>query len=110
MVGAVRPLKSVRKTWARALKAAKLEWRPIYDLRATFASRLSGLGTADNQVAGMLGHSSPSIVSTYAKVTDEYRHAAIQKLDALWNAHSSDEKQANSYFTENRKRETNWVN
>jgi len=48
------PLKSVRKTWARALKAAKLEWRPIYDLRATFASRLSGLGTADNQVAGIL--------------------------------------------------------
>jgi integrase len=103
-------LKNVRKTWARALKAIKLGWRPIYDLRATFASRLSGLGTADNQVAGMLGHSSPSIVSTYAKVTDEYRHAAIQKLDALWNAHSSDEKQANSYSTDNRKRETNWVN
>jgi integrase len=48
-------LKSVRKTWARALEATKLDWRPIYDLRATFASRLSGLGTADNQVAGMLG-------------------------------------------------------
>jgi len=80
-----------------------------YDLRATFASRLSGLGTADNQVARMLGHSSPSIVSTYAKVTDEYRHAAIQKLDALW-AHPSDEKPANSYSTENRARRTNWVN
>ena len=104
------PLKCVKKAWARALKAIKLDWRPIYDLRATFASRLSGLGTADNQVAGMLGHSSPSIVSTYAKVTDEYRHAAIQKLDALWNAHSSDEKQANPYSTENRKRGTNWVN
>ena len=58
----------------------------------------------------MLGHSSPSIVSTYAKVTDEYRHAAIQKLDALWNSHSSAEKQVNSYSTENRKRQTNWVN
>jgi integrase len=102
-------LKSVRKTWARALRAAKLDWRPIYDLRATFASRLSGLGTADNQVAGMLGHSSPSIVSTYAKVTDEYRHAAIQKLDALWS-HSSDEKPANSYSAEKRIRRTSWVN
>ena len=99
------PLKSVRNTWARALKTAKSGWRPIHDLRATFASRLSGLGTADNQVAGMLGHSSPSIVGTDAKVTNEYRHAAIQKLDALWNAHSSDEKQANLYSTENRKRE-----
>ena len=102
------PLRSVRRTWARALKAAELCWRPIYDLRATFASRLSGLGTADNQVAGMLGHSSPSIVSTYAKVTDEYRHAAIQKLDALW-ARSS-EKPANSFSAVNLPRSSNWVN
>ena len=44
------PLKSVRKTWARALSAAKLDWRPIYDLRGnlclkverTWDSRQSG--------------------------------------------------------------------
>jgi integrase len=64
-------LKSVRKTWARALKAANLEWRPIYDLRATFASRLSAEGAPDALVAEMLGHSSPSIVGTYVKVLDE---------------------------------------
>jgi len=103
-------LKSVRKTWARALKAAKLNWRPIYDLRATFASRLSAAGTSDNLVAGMLGHSSPSIVSTYAKVIDEYRQAAIQKLETLRSTYSSDEKPAASNSTENRIRRTNWVN
>jgi integrase len=104
------PLKSVRKTWTRALTAAKLDLRPIYDLRATFASRLSAAGASDNLVAGMLGHSSPSIVSTYAKVVDEFRRSAIQKLEALRNAHSSQTKPANSYSTENRKRETHWVN
>lgn len=74
-------LKSVRKTWARTLKVAKLEYRPIYNLRATFASRLSTEGVSDNLVAGMLGHSSPSIVGTYAKVVDESRKKAIQKLN-----------------------------
>jgi integrase len=50
-------------------------------LRATFASRLSAAGTPDNLVAGLLGHSSPSIVHTYAKVLDEYRRDAIKKLE-----------------------------
>src|SRR6266566_1621289 len=106
-------LKSVRKTWARALKTAKLELRPIYDLRATFASRLSAAGEPDNFVAGMLGHSSTtsiSILPIYAKVVDEFLRGAIQKLETLRNSHSSDEKQANSYPPENRKPGTNWVN
>jgi len=54
---------------------------PTYNLRATFASRLSAAGTPDNLVAGLLGHSSPSIVHTYAKVLDEYRRDAIKKLE-----------------------------
>lgn len=69
------------KTWASALKKAKIDYFPIYNLRATFASRLSAAGTPDNLVAGLLGHSSPSIVHTYAKVLDEYRRDAIKKLE-----------------------------
>jgi integrase len=103
-------LKSMRKTWDRALKFAKVEKRPMYYLRATFASRLSATGASDNLVAGMLGHSSPSIVNTYAKVLDEYRQAAIQKLDALWNAAASSEKPAKTYPAENQMRRTSWVN
>lgn len=76
-------LKSVRKTWTRALKLAGLPYFPIYNLRATFASRLSAAGAADNVVAGMLGHSSPSIVGTYAKVVDEFRRRAIQGMEKL---------------------------
>lgn len=79
-------LKSVRKTWTRALKLAKLPYFPIYNLRAAFASRLSATGASDNMVAGMLGHSSPSIVSTYAKVVDEFRRQAIQKVELLRNS------------------------
>lgn len=75
-------LKGVRKPWIKALKDAGIMYFPIYNLRATFASRLSASGASDNMVAGMLGHSSPSIVNTYAKV-DEFRSAAIQKLECL---------------------------
>jgi integrase len=103
-------LKSVRKTWVRALKAANLNKRPIYDLRTTFASRLSAAGTSDNLVAGMLGHSSPSIVSTYAKVVDEFRRSAIQKLEMLRKSQSPQSASPSSQSTENQIRTSDWIN
>jgi integrase len=74
-------LKSVRKPWTTALKKAKVEYFRLYDLRANFASRLSAAGAPHNLVAGVIGHSTPSIVQTYAKVVDEYRRDAIKKLE-----------------------------
>ena len=77
----VRPLKDIRRSWAKALTAAKIEYFWIYNLRHTFASRLSAAGVSDLFVAQMIGHSSPSIVQTYAKAIDEHRRDAIRKLD-----------------------------
>jgi integrase len=74
-------LKGVRKPWVRCLEEAKLDYFRIYDLRANFASRLSAAGAPDNLVAGVLGHQTSSIVSTYAKVVDEYRKDAMRKLE-----------------------------
>jgi len=37
-------LKGVRKPWVKALKDAGISYFPIYNLRATFASRLSAAG------------------------------------------------------------------
>jgi integrase len=75
------------KTWTKTLKKAKIEYFPIYNLRATFASRLSAAGNSDNLVAGLLGHSTASIVHTYAKVLDEYRRDAIKKLEGYRQDH-----------------------
>ncbi len=75
-------LRVVRKTWATTLKLAGIPYFPIYNLRATFASRLSAAGAPDNFVAQMLGHSaSSSILQTYAKAVDEYRRDAIRRLE-----------------------------
>jgi integrase len=77
------------KTWKNTLKKAKIEYFPIYNLRACFASRLSAAGNSDNLVAGLLGHSSASIVHTYAKVLDEYRREAIKKLERYRQDHQA---------------------
>ena len=81
-------LADVRRAWPKALKAAGLEYFWLYDLRHTFASRLTEAGVSPLFVAQIMGHSSPSILQTYAKAIDEYRRTAISKLEALREAQS----------------------
>jgi integrase len=75
-------LGDVRRAWPKALKAAGLEFFWLYDLRHTFASRLTEAGVSPIFVAQIMGHSSPNILQTYAKANDEFRRAAICSLEA----------------------------
>lgn len=81
-----RHLTQIRASWAKALELAGIPYFWLYNLRHTFASRLSAAGVADLFIAQMLGHSSPGIVQTYAKAIDEHRRDAIRKLEALRNS------------------------
>jgi integrase len=92
-----KPLKDIRRSWARALKDANIEYFWIYNLRHTFASRLSAAGASDLFVAQMMGHSTTSILQTYAKVIDEYRRDAIHKLE-VWRTNNSIERSAPQGF------------
>ena len=76
-------LTSFRRAWPKVLKAAGLEYFWIYDLRHTFASRLTWAGVSPVFVAQIMGHSSTGILQTYAKATDEYQRSAISRLEAL---------------------------
>jgi len=78
-----KPLKDPRRSWAKALKDAGLQYFWIYDLRHTLASRLTQAGVSPIFVAQIIGHSSTSILSTYARAIDEYRRDAIHKLENL---------------------------
>jgi len=71
------------KTWKRALKNAKIEYFPIYNLRHTFATRMQEAGTSPVTLSQMMGHSSTGIIQTYAKVLDQYRLDAVKKLEQL---------------------------
>jgi integrase len=65
-----------------------VEYFWIYNLRHTFSSRLSAAGVSDLFVAQMIGHSSPSIVQTYAKAIDENRRDSIRKLENMRRHHA----------------------
>jgi integrase len=83
-----RPMRDVRQTWVKALKEAGLEYFWIYNLRHTFASRLSAAGVSDLFVAQMIGHSTPSILQKYSKAIDEYRRDAVRKLEHMRAEHA----------------------
>jgi integrase len=87
-----KPLKDVRRSWTKALKDAGLQYFWIYDLRHTLASRLTQAGVSPIFVAQIIGHSSTSILSTYARAIDEYRRDAIHKLENLRSDHVSREE------------------
>ncbi len=78
-----QPLKDIRQTWEKTLKDAGLPRFVLYHLRHTHASRLMSQGVSSLFIAQMLGHSSSSIVGTYAKATDEYKRDAIHKLEQM---------------------------
>ena len=87
-----KPLKDLRKSWAKALKDAGLQYFWIYDLRATLASRLTHAGVSPLFVAQIIGHEGTTILNTYARAIDEYRRGAIHKLENLRSNHSQGER------------------
>jgi integrase len=75
-------LSGVRRSWKTALKTAGIDFFPIYNLRATFASRLSAAGVPDVFVSQLMGHAG-SLLGTYSKAIMDYRIDAIRKLEQL---------------------------
>ena len=80
-------MKDIRASWAKALKDAGLDYFWIYNLRHTFASRLSAAGVSDLFVAQLIGHSTPGILQKYSKAIDQYRRDAVRKLEYLRTMH-----------------------
>lgn len=77
------PLQGGRKAWASALKRAGIPFFPSYNLRHTFASRMTAAGVSPITIALMLGHNSTQIVPRYAQVLDQNRFDAMKKLESL---------------------------
>ena len=73
----------IRSAWTKVLEAAGLEFFWLYDLRHTFASRLTEAGVSPIFVAQIMGHASANILQTYVKSNDEFRKTAINSLEAL---------------------------
>ena len=78
-------LQKVPKSWARALKKAGIPYTRIYDLRATFSTRLNVVGIEQVIVDQLLGHSG-GLAQTYTKAIEEIRRDAIATLNPFVNA------------------------
>lgn len=81
-------VKDIRDAWARTLRDAGLDFFVVYNLRHSYASRLSAAGVSDLFVAQMIGHSTPSILQKYSKAIDEYRRDAVRKLENMRAEHA----------------------
>lgn len=80
-----KPVASVKKSWATALKNAGItrNVRP-YDLRHTFATQLLSAGADVGTVAELLGHSSPQMVfKHYQHVLTEQKRRAVESLPSF---------------------------
>jgi integrase len=82
-----KTLKDIRRSWAKALKDAGIEYFHTYDLRHTLGSRLTQAGVPPIFVAQILGHAGTSVLSTYVRAIDEDRRDAIHKLEKLRHTH-----------------------
>ncbi|MBQ3059578.1 MAG: site-specific integrase [Desulfovibrio sp.] len=77
-----KPVTSIKKSWARALKAAGITRRVRpYDLRHAFASQLIANGEDVGTVARLLGHSSPQMVyQHYQHISTAQKRNAVEGL------------------------------
>lgn len=73
--------KSVKKVWRLSLKRAKIPYFRIYDLRSTYATRLSAGGVADEWVTQMLRQGEAKVFKKYSQMKLQMKREALIKLN-----------------------------
>ena len=80
---------TVRKLWDRTLKRAGLPHFTLYELRHTFATRLSAGGVADHFVTQMLRQSDSQVFKRYSQAKLNMMCEALSMLDRQANEHGA---------------------
>jgi integrase len=78
-------LKSVKTAWRNALRRAEVPYFRIYDLRATYATRLSAGGVADEFVTQMLRQGDAQVFKKYSQMKLQMKREALTKLNRQAN-------------------------
>jgi len=76
---------NLRKVWAATLKKAGVPYFAPYELRHTFATRLSAGGVADHMVTQMLRQSDAEVFKVYSQAKLGMMREALAKLDRQAN-------------------------
>lgn len=76
---------NLRKVWAATLKKANVPYFAPYELRHTFATRLSAGGVADHMVTQMLRQSDADVFKLYSQAKLGMMREALAKIDRQAN-------------------------
>ena len=89
-MGSSKPhITAVRTLWDRTLKRAGLPHFSLYELRHTFATRLSAGGVADHFVTQMLRQGDSQVFKRYSQAKLNMMREALSKLDRQANEHGA---------------------
>jgi len=78
---------NLRKVWAETLKKAGVPYFAPYELRHTFATRLSAGGVADHFVSQMLRQGDAGVFKRYSQAKLNMMRESLARLDRKANEH-----------------------
>src|ERR1700722_17718133 len=76
---------ALKTVWQKTLRRAKVPYFRIYDLRSTYATRLSAGGVADEWVTQMLRQSDAQVFKKYSQMKLMMKREALEKLNRRAN-------------------------
>ena len=79
---------SFKSTWRKTLRRAGVPYFRIYDLRSTFATRLSAGGVADEWVTQLLRQGDAKVFKKYSQMKLQMKREALQSMNRNANEKS----------------------
>jgi integrase len=76
---------SFKKVWSTSLRKAGISYFRLYDLRSTYATRLSAGGVADEWVTQLLRQGDSKVFKKYSQMKLQMKREALDKLNRQAN-------------------------
>lgn len=76
---------TLKTVWHKTLRRAKISYFRIYDLRSTYATRLSAGGVADEWVTQMLRQGNAKVFKKYSQMKLQMKREALEKINRQAN-------------------------
>jgi integrase len=77
--------RSFKKVWSSTLRKAGIRYFRLYDLRSTYATRLSAGGVADEWVTQLLRQGDSKVFKKYSQMKLQMKREALEKLNRQAN-------------------------
>jgi integrase len=76
---------ALKTVWTKTLRRAKVPYFRIYDLRSTYATRLSAGGVADEWVTQLLRQGDSQVFKRYSQMKLQMKREALEKINRQAN-------------------------